>query len=180
MSVPAPGQIIFEPCWFVKDPTDISAGQEYPFGGTELGFCEHILFDRGVERVRLIGQEFGGRKTVRSSYVARSAILSCDARGWDPDLLALLPGGSSGGSITGGSPTGCLSRIKLLLVPESDRKANARNLGVGLILYAGSPLMMGKPVRSHSGEYIQPLEWEAELDDTGRDWKEGRLSTFTL
>lgn len=178
-------QTRWEPCRLVANPTGNAGAAlsgSYPFGGTELGNSREILWARGLQRIRLIGEEYGG-KTIRSSFREASAVLACNGRGWDPDFIATLPGGSSadGGTITRNHSTSkqpgtWLTRIKLLLVPDDETN------GIALILYAASvlPAMTEKVRRSYSHEFGVPVLWEAEIDDTGRDWKEGKLSTIVV
>lgn len=186
MAAGKPHLIRFEPCRLVIAPTNLGAA--YPFGGTQIGLSQEILWNRNVERVRIVAEELGGR-TVRSSFTQKSAELACAMRGWDSDFLALLPDGASanGGTITPAVSTAgvLLTQRKLLLVPEEIAAGDvslAASTSIGLLLYAATVLedKTARRRRSWSHEMTIPVYWEAEMDSSNRDFMEGKLSAMTL
>lgn len=176
-----PNQIRYEPCRLVINPTGATGASlsgSYPYGGTEIGLAKEILWQPGRERLRLIGEEFGG-KSVGSSYREPAPRLAANMRGSDADLLALVPGGASASSgsvvsTTTSSPQPgiLLTRVKLLLVPWANDAANSD--GRACILYAATVLedIAARIRRGYSHEYVRPLVWEGELDDNGRVYKD--------
>lgn len=186
MAAGKPHLIRYEPGRLVIGPTDLSTA--YPFGGTQIGLAKEILFAPNRRRVRIVAEEFGGR-TVRSSFTQKSPRLVCAMRGWDADFVAMLPDGASGSSgkiVPASSSAGALfTQRVLLLVPEeiaAGQVSVASSTSIGLLLYAASVLEDETARRRHgwSHEHTIPVEWEAELDGSNRDYHEGLLSGMTL
>lgn len=124
MAAGKPSSIRYQDARIVVNPTNLAAA--YPHGGTEIGLFADVRFRPGSRIVTTEAEEYGGAPANHGQMQGESRLVLL-SRGWDAELMELLPGGSKTGTPArgaldgvGGSSGLALTEHKILVVPSSE------------------------------------------------------------